>query len=116
MSSGEQKAKRWRPWQFSLKTLLLLTMFVASFFGGWQAHVWYLDWQYRTGRILAPVTIEILDGIEGIHVIKGRREGVNAIRGRLNGQNGENDQESNERLIGQTPHELGRLHFLGKAV
>jgi hypothetical protein len=38
MSSSEEKTKRWRPWQFSLRFLMLLTFGAASFFGGWQAN------------------------------------------------------------------------------
>jgi hypothetical protein len=66
MTGGKEMVERWRPWQFSLKTLLFVTMLAASFFGGWQAHVWYLDWQYRTGKLLAPVRVEILDPIETV--------------------------------------------------
>ena len=40
MPSERDKAKRWRPRQFSLRTLLILMFGVACFFGGWAAHEW----------------------------------------------------------------------------
>ena len=36
MTTQRDKAKRWRPWQFSLWTLIILTLVVAAFFAGWQ--------------------------------------------------------------------------------
>lgn len=38
MGAGEEKAKRWRIRQFSLRTLLLLMFGAACFFGGWTAN------------------------------------------------------------------------------
>ena len=38
MSSGGEKPKRWRPWRFSLRLLLLATFGVAIFFAGWTAN------------------------------------------------------------------------------
>ena len=43
MLNGEDKAKRWRPWRFSLRSLLSLMLLVATFFGGWKANDWYRD-------------------------------------------------------------------------
>lgn len=40
MPSGNNKPKRWRPWQPVLRTLLLLMFGVACFLGGWQANEW----------------------------------------------------------------------------
>jgi hypothetical protein len=42
MSLGE-KAKRRSIWRFSLRSLLLLMLLVATFFGGWKASDWYRD-------------------------------------------------------------------------
>jgi hypothetical protein len=50
---------------FSLTALLFLTMLVASFFGGWQAHVWYLAWKYRN---LSPIMVEYLEPIDTVIV------------------------------------------------
>ena len=43
MTTLHDKPKRWRPWQFSLRTLLLLMLVVASYLGGWMSN----DWQRR---------------------------------------------------------------------
>jgi hypothetical protein len=40
MSHGEAKTKRWRPWQFSLRFLMLVMFGVATFSGGWVANDW----------------------------------------------------------------------------
>ena len=34
------KSRRWRPWQFSLRTLLGLMLVVAAFCGGWTTNEW----------------------------------------------------------------------------
>ena len=34
------KIEGWRPWQFGLRTLLILMLSVACFFGGWTANEW----------------------------------------------------------------------------
>lgn len=40
MTSQHNKAKRWRPWQFSIRALLLLTLVVGSYLGGWMSNEW----------------------------------------------------------------------------
>ena len=35
-----RKPRGWRPWQFSLRALMLLTLVVASYLGGWMSHAW----------------------------------------------------------------------------
>jgi len=38
MASEMDKAKRWRPRRFSLRTLLIFVLAVACFLGGWMAN------------------------------------------------------------------------------
>ena len=40
MTTQHDKAKRWRPWQFSLRALLLLMLVVASYLSGWMSNEW----------------------------------------------------------------------------
>ena len=40
MTTQHDKAKRWRPWQFSLRTLLWIFVVVASFCVGWMSNEW----------------------------------------------------------------------------
>jgi hypothetical protein len=40
MTTQHDKAKRWRPWRFSIRTLLLLMFGASCFFAGWTAHEW----------------------------------------------------------------------------
>jgi hypothetical protein len=40
---NDNTVQRWRPWQFSLRTLMILMLVVAAFFAGWHAR----DWQAR---------------------------------------------------------------------
>ena len=40
MTTHHDKAKRWRPWQFSLRALLLLMLVVVSYLGGWMSNEW----------------------------------------------------------------------------
>jgi hypothetical protein len=40
MSQDEPRAKRWKPWQFSLRLLFQLMLVTAAFFGGWVANDW----------------------------------------------------------------------------
>lgn len=40
MTTQPDKPKRWRRWQFSLRTLMLIMFAVACFLGGWQANEW----------------------------------------------------------------------------
>ena len=37
MTTQHDKAKRWRPWRFGLRTLLLLMLVVGCYFAGWTA-------------------------------------------------------------------------------
>ena len=50
MSRGDEKAKRWSVWRFSLRSLLLLMLLVATFFGGWKASDWYRDREAMRGN------------------------------------------------------------------
>lgn len=58
MTSQNDNAKRWRPWQFSLRTLLVTMLVVASFFAGWNARDWYLrrekpfQWMDEMGTVI----------------------------------------------------------------
>ena len=40
MTAQHDKAKRWRPWRFSLRALLVLMLVVASYLGGWMSNEW----------------------------------------------------------------------------
>ena len=40
MPTQHDNAKRWRPWQFSLRTMLMLMFGAGCFLGGWTAHEW----------------------------------------------------------------------------
>ena len=40
MTTQHDKAKRWMPWQFSLRALLMLMLVVASYLGGWMSNEW----------------------------------------------------------------------------
>jgi hypothetical protein len=40
MPSERDKKKRWRPWQFSLRTMMLLMFGASCFLGGWTSHEW----------------------------------------------------------------------------
>ena len=40
MTSQHDKAKRWRPWQFSLRTLMFLIIVVATYLSGWMSNEW----------------------------------------------------------------------------
>lgn len=44
------KPRRWRPWQFSLRTLLILTLAVACFLGGWTTRDWVLERELERAR------------------------------------------------------------------
>jgi hypothetical protein len=43
MAPGNEMAKGWRPWQFSLRVVMLITLVLASFFGGWRANDWHRE-------------------------------------------------------------------------
>ena len=44
------KPKLWRPWKFSLRTLLTLTLAFACFFCGWTARDWELQRELERAR------------------------------------------------------------------
>ena len=44
------KPQRWRVWQFSLRTLLTLTLAFACFFGGWTVREWAYQREMERAR------------------------------------------------------------------
>ena len=63
MTTQHDKAKRWRPWQFSLRTLLVLMLVVASYLGGWMSNEWK---QARDLRRAEEMEVEVTQEMEAM--------------------------------------------------
>ena len=69
MPSARDKPKRWRPWQFRLRTLMTLMLAVACFLGGWMANDWH---RQRNQRNQNQATIVIWTGLQKGRSLEGR--------------------------------------------
>jgi hypothetical protein len=65
-SSEHSPAKRWRPWQFSLRLLMLLMFGVETLCAGWTAN----DWKHKRLAKLARPTTPTVIAIQRIDVEK----------------------------------------------
>ena len=78
-----------RPYQFSMRFLLVLIMLVASYCAGWVSH---RSWQRRNiyqaiddalQQVNVPVQVEKVDDLDVI-MLRGRQANVEAMRGGIN--------------------------------
>ena len=78
-----------RPYQFSMRFLLVLIMLVASYCTGWVSH---RSWQRRNieqaiddalQQVNGPVQVEKVDDLDVI-MLRGRQANVEAMRGGIN--------------------------------
>jgi hypothetical protein len=58
MTKTMQTRRRWRPWQFSLRALVLWTLCVACFFGGWTANEWKRQRELEAIKALTPPQVQ----------------------------------------------------------
>ena len=78
-----------RPYQFSIRFLLVVIMLVASYCAGWVSH---RSWQRRNidqaiddalQQVNGPVQIERVDD-PGVIILRGRSADVEAVQGGIN--------------------------------
>jgi hypothetical protein len=67
MTTQHDKAKPWRPWQFSIRTLLLLMLVVGSYLGGWMSNEWQRQRELERARTDSEhfLSIEQMKSMEG---------------------------------------------------
>ena len=68
MTTQHDKPKRWRPWQFGLRTLLLLMLVVASYLGGWMSNQWKRQRELERAKPEREASfIEVMQKVEDLH-------------------------------------------------
>jgi hypothetical protein len=83
------KSTRRTWWNFTLRTLLGMLMFVAAYFAGWVSH---REWNQRNveelirnsaKQIGGPTTIETEDDAPGVLIVRGNRHDVLEMKAAL---------------------------------